>query len=61
MDLVGRRLARDTRPATLKDKVWLHIQAIWNSLPQAGVQNLYDFMPRRIAAFTAARGGYTKY
>ncbi|GFV83736.1 transposable element Tcb2 transposase [Trichonephila clavipes] len=56
-DLVGWRLARDLRSADSKDEFFLHIQAIWNSLPQADIQNLFDSMPRRITA----RGGYTKY
>ncbi|GFT21157.1 transposable element Tcb2 transposase [Trichonephila clavipes] len=48
-DLVGRRLARDLRPAASKDELLLCIQAMWNSLPQAGIQNLFHSMPRRIA------------
>ncbi|GFV08460.1 transposable element Tcb1 transposase [Trichonephila clavipes] len=60
-DLVGRRLARDPRPTASKDELLLGIQAIWNSLPQADIQNLFDSMPRRIATLIAARGGYTKY
>ncbi|PRD30987.1 UNVERIFIED_CONTAM: Transposable element Tcb1 transposase [Trichonephila clavipes] len=60
-DLIGRRLARDPCPTDSKDELFLRIQAIWNSLPQADIQNLFDFMPRRIAALIAARGGYTKY
>lgn len=60
-DMVGRRLARDPRPAVSKDELWLRIQAIWNSLPQADIQNLFDSMPRRIAALIAAHGGCTKY
>ncbi|PRD36575.1 UNVERIFIED_CONTAM: hypothetical protein NCL1_08289 [Trichonephila clavipes] len=34
-DLVDQRLTRDPRPAASKDELLLHIQAIWNSLPQA--------------------------
>ncbi|GFX38757.1 transposable element Tc1 transposase [Trichonephila clavipes] len=60
-DLIGRRLAGDPRPVASKDKLSLLIQAIWNSLPHADFQNLFDSMPRRIAALIAARGGYTKY
>ncbi|GFU71740.1 transposable element Tc1 transposase [Trichonephila clavipes] len=56
-DFVGRRLARDPRPAASKDELLMRIQAIWNSLPHADIQNLFDSMPRRIAAL----GGYTKY
>ncbi|GFT49568.1 transposable element Tc1 transposase [Trichonephila clavipes] len=60
-DLIGRRLARDLRPAVSKDELLLRIQAIWNFLPKADIQNLFDSMPRRIAALIAARGGHTKY
>ncbi|GFV70678.1 transposable element Tc1 transposase [Trichonephila clavipes] len=49
-DLVGRRLARDPCPAASKDELWLRVQAIWNSFPQAHIQNMFDSMPRRIAA-----------
>ena len=60
-DLVGRRLTHDPRHATSKDKLWLHIQAMRNSLPQADIQNLFDSMPRCIATLIAAHGGYIKY
>ncbi|GFW50907.1 hypothetical protein TNCV_3591891 [Trichonephila clavipes] len=35
-DLVGRRLARDPRPAASKELL-LRLQAIWHSLPQADI------------------------
>ncbi|GFW90033.1 hypothetical protein TNCV_3484851 [Trichonephila clavipes] len=60
-DLVGRRLSRDPRSAASKDELLLRIQVIWNSLPQAEIQNLFDSMPHRIAELIAAHGGYTKY
>ncbi|GFU67529.1 transposable element Tcb1 transposase [Trichonephila clavipes] len=60
-DLVGQRITRNTRPAASKDELLLRIQAIWDSLPQADIQNLSDSISRRIAAIVAARGGYTKY
>ncbi|GFV46303.1 transposable element Tcb2 transposase [Trichonephila clavipes] len=50
-DLVDRCLTRHPRPPASS----LRIQAIWNSLPQAAIQNLFDSMPRRIAALIAAR------
>ncbi|GFV39458.1 hypothetical protein TNCV_4796551 [Trichonephila clavipes] len=53
--LVGRRLVRDPRPAASKDELLLRIQAVFNSLPQAEIQNLFDCLPRRIAALIAAR------
>ncbi|GFX58591.1 hypothetical protein TNCV_417701 [Trichonephila clavipes] len=59
--LFGRRLDRDPRHATSKDEPLLRIQAIWNSLPQADIHNLFDSMPRRIAINIAARGRCTKY
>ncbi|GFU85925.1 transposable element Tcb2 transposase [Trichonephila clavipes] len=60
-DSAGGRLARDPRPAASKEKPLLRIQTIWNSLPQADIQNLFDSMPRRIAILIATRGGCTKY
>ncbi|GFW41520.1 uncharacterized protein TNCV_4034371 [Trichonephila clavipes] len=59
--LVGWCLTRDPRPAASEDELLLHIQAIWNPLPQADIQNPFDSKPRCIAAFIAARGGYSKY
>ncbi|GFV07818.1 hypothetical protein TNCV_305661 [Trichonephila clavipes] len=60
-DFVSRRLARDPRPAASKGEPLLRIQAIWNSLPQADTQNLFDSIPHCIAALIAARCDYTKY
>ncbi|GFV10633.1 transposable element Tcb1 transposase [Trichonephila clavipes] len=60
-DLIGQCLARDPRSTASKDELLLRIQAIYNSLPQAVIQNLFDSMPRPIAALIAARGGYTKH
>ncbi|GFW19188.1 hypothetical protein TNCV_255151 [Trichonephila clavipes] len=59
-DFVGQRLARDPNPASSKDELLLHIEAIWNSLPQANIRKLFDFMPRRKATLIAVHGGYTK-
>ncbi|GFS67029.1 transposable element Tcb2 transposase [Trichonephila clavipes] len=60
-DLVGQRLVRDPSPVASKDELLLRRQAIWNFLPQADIQNLFDSMPRRIAALISSRGGYTKF
>ncbi|GFS83089.1 transposable element Tc1 transposase [Trichonephila clavipes] len=60
-DLVGRCFARDLRPAALKDKLLLLIQAICNSLPQSDIKNLFDSMPRRIEALITPRTGCAKY
>ncbi|PRD35101.1 UNVERIFIED_CONTAM: hypothetical protein NCL1_12632 [Trichonephila clavipes] len=56
-DFVGRRLVRDLLPAASKVKLLLRIPAIWNSLRQADIQNLFHSMTHCIAAC----GGYTKY
>ncbi|GFW84588.1 transposable element Tcb1 transposase [Trichonephila clavipes] len=56
-NLVGQRLARDLVPSASKIKLLLRIQAIWNSFLQANIQNLFDSIPRRIAALIAERGG----
>ena len=47
--------------AASKDEIWLRTQAIWNSLPLADIQNLFEFMLRDVAALIAAIGCYTKY
>ncbi|GFS70924.1 transposable element Tcb1 transposase [Trichonephila clavipes] len=60
-DLVGRRLAHDPCPAASKTNFCCALQATWNSLPQANIQNLFVSMPRRIATLIVARSGYTKY
>ncbi|GFX32515.1 hypothetical protein TNCV_2174331 [Trichonephila clavipes] len=53
--------ARGSRPAASEDELLLRIQEMFNSLPQADIQNLFDSVSRRIAALVAARGGCTKY
>ncbi|GFT80417.1 transposable element Tc1 transposase [Trichonephila clavipes] len=60
-DIVGWRFAPDLRPVASTDKPWLRIQTIWNTLPQADIQNLFNSMPRHVAALIAVRGGHTKY
>ncbi|GFX72436.1 hypothetical protein TNCV_1253901 [Trichonephila clavipes] len=59
--LVGRRLSRDPFPAASKDELFLRMQAIWNCLSQADIQNLFDSMPRLKAELIGALGGFTKY
>ena len=60
-DMVGRQLTRDPRSTASKDELWVRIQTIWDSLPQADIQHLLDSMPRRIEALIAARGVSTNY
>ncbi|GFV76516.1 transposable element Tcb2 transposase [Trichonephila clavipes] len=47
-DLVNRCLVRDQHPAASNGEILLRMQAIWNSLLQVDIQNLFDSMPRRI-------------
>ncbi|GFV20845.1 transposable element Tcb2 transposase [Trichonephila clavipes] len=53
-DIVGERLARDLRPVVSTDELWLRIQTIWNTLPQAYIQNLFNSMPRRSSSYCGA-------
>ena len=57
-DLVGRRLS--LRPAASKDEICPRMQAICNSLPQAGIQKLFGSIPCRIATLIPVHGGYAK-
>ena len=52
--LVGRHLLRDSSIATSKDELWLRIQAMWNSLSQVDIQELFGSMARHIATLIAA-------
>ncbi|GFW99255.1 transposable element Tcb2 transposase [Trichonephila clavipes] len=45
-DFVLRHFARDPRPTASKDELLLRMQAIWNSLPQADIQNLQNTTPQ---------------
>ena len=54
-DFVGRRLTCDPRPVASKDKLWLRIQEMWNSLPQENIQKVFGSIPCHIAALIAAQ------
>ncbi|GFX33592.1 transposable element Tcb1 transposase [Trichonephila clavipes] len=60
-DIIGERVARDLRPVVSTDELWLRIQTIWNTLPLPDIQNLFNSMPRHVAALIAECGGHTKY
>ena len=59
--LVGRRLARDLRPAALNTNFCCACKQCGSPFPKQYIQYLLDFMPRRIAALIVARAGYTKF
>ena len=60
MGFVWLRLACDSCPAALKDEIWLYIQAIWNNLPQADIQNVFESMPHPTETLNATPDGYIK-
>ncbi|GFU72051.1 transposable element Tcb1 transposase [Trichonephila clavipes] len=60
-DLVGRGLVLDPCPSASKDELLLRMQAIWNSIQKANIENVFYSIPRRVAALIAERGVYTKY
>lgn len=37
------------------------LRSVWDSIPQAEIDNLIDSMPRRLRAVIRAKGWYTKY
>lgn len=51
-------------PKTLprnEEELWDRVKAVWMSIPEGFINNLYRSMRRRIRAVIAARGGHTKY
>ena len=60
-NLVGRGLSRDPRPAASKNELWLLIQAIWNSLQQADVENLFDSIATSYSSVYCSTCGWAKY
>lgn len=60
-DMVGRHLVRHGPPVTGVTDLWARLQTAWREIPQDRIQNLFDSMPRRIAALIAAHGGHTTY
>ncbi len=53
------------RAANSRDELWenvlLVIHSMWEAEMTETINNLYESMPRRMAAVIAARGGNTKY
>ena len=60
-NLVGWHLAHDPYPEASKYEHWVPIQAMWNCLSQADIQNLFDSMLHRILALIAAHSCYIKH
>lgn len=47
--------------ASSREELWGVVQEEWEKLDKEFLENLYQSMPRRVAALYAARGSYTKY
>ncbi|GFW77701.1 transposable element Tcb2 transposase [Trichonephila clavipes] len=60
-DLIGRCLARDTRPTASKTNFCCAYKQYGILFHKQNIQNLFDSMPRHIATLIATLGGYTKY
>jgi transposase len=52
--------AYPTEPRTI-DGLWERVEIEWEKIPAQVWADLYESMPRRIAAVVKAKGGYTKY
>jgi transposase len=46
---------------TNEEELWKALQEAWYSIDRKVIDHLYDSMPRRIQALSAAKGGHTKY
>ena len=53
-ELVGQVFAN-------RDRLWDAVQAAFQKITPAQINNLCDSMPRRIASLLAAKGWYTRY
>ena len=56
-DMMGRRL----HLTETVDDLARQLQHIWQEIPQETIRNLYQSLPRRVAACIQARGGSTTY
>ncbi|GFV73375.1 transposable element Tcb1 transposase [Trichonephila clavipes] len=57
--MVAQRLTQITSPAATPDQLWQRVEAAWSLVPQEHIQNLFESMPRRVAAVISNNGGYS--
>lgn len=58
---VKRQLNKFDSPPKGVLELWERVQSIWNNISVEICRNLYNSMPRRIAAVIKAKGRWTKY
>ncbi|GFU18815.1 transposable element Tcb1 transposase [Trichonephila clavipes] len=56
--MVAQRLTQITPPVATPDQ---RVEAAWSAVPQEHIQNLFESMPRRMAAVISNNGGYSGY
>ncbi|GFW64109.1 transposable element Tcb1 transposase [Trichonephila clavipes] len=59
--MVAQRLTQITPPAATPDQLWQRVEAAWSAVPQEHIQNLFESMPRRVAAVISNNGGYSGF
>ncbi|GFU13832.1 transposable element Tcb1 transposase [Trichonephila clavipes] len=59
--IVAQRLTQITPPAVTPDQLWKRVEAVWSAVSQEHIQNLFESMPRRVAAVISNNGGYSGY
>ncbi|KFM71222.1 Transposable element Tcb1 transposase, partial [Stegodyphus mimosarum] len=59
--MVAEWLTQITSQAATPDKLWKRVEAAWSALLQERTQNLFESMPRRVAAVICNDGGYSGY
>ncbi|GFT55406.1 transposable element Tcb1 transposase [Trichonephila clavipes] len=59
--MVVQRLTQITPPPATPDQVWQRVEAVWSAVPQENMQNIFESMPRRVAAVISINGSFSGY
>ncbi|GFS92460.1 transposable element Tc1 transposase [Trichonephila clavipes] len=59
--MVAQRLTQITPPAATPDQLWQRVEAAWSAVRQEHIQNLFESMPRLVAAMISNNGGYSGF
>ncbi|GFX50520.1 transposable element Tcb1 transposase [Trichonephila clavipes] len=57
--MVAQRLTQITPPAATLDQLWQRVEDAWSAVHQEHIQNLFESMPRRVAAVITNNDGYS--
>ncbi|GFX00119.1 transposable element Tcb1 transposase [Trichonephila clavipes] len=57
--MVAERLTLITPPASTPDQLWQRVDSAWSTVPQEHIQNLFELIPRHVAAVIFNNGGYS--